>query len=117
MEINDRIPTRKINQWKSILKEGVNIKGFGAFSFDISTDKPRIANNVISATQTLEEQRIERKHINSLRPVFVPDKKFQYCLRRFAEKDELEKPKSQASVYQKGFGMTYCNPVPIAAAS
>lgn len=25
-------------------------------------------------------------------------------------------PKSQCSLYQKGFGMVYCNPVPIAAA-
>ena len=33
----------------------------------------------------------------------------------FNDKEELTKPKSQHSVYQKGFKMTYCNPIPIAA--
>ena len=34
---------------------------------------------------------------------------------RFNDKEELIKPKSQHSIFQKGFKMTYCNPIPIAA--
>ena len=37
-------------------------------------------------------------------------------LTRFNNKEELTKPKSQSSIYQKGINMTYCNPIPIAAA-
>lgn len=59
---------------------------------------------------------MERKHLHSIRPVFVVDPKLKAVLARFPGKDELEKPKSQASVYQQGFQTIYCNPVPIAAA-
>jgi len=41
--------------------------------------------------------------------------KFKKLLTRFKDKEELIKPKSQASIFQKGFQMTYCNPIPIAA--
>ena len=34
---------------------------------------------------------------------------------RYPGKEEITKPKSQHSVYQKGFNMIFCNPVPIAA--
>ena len=34
---------------------------------------------------------------------------------RYPGKEEIIKPKSQHSVYQKGFNMVFCNPVPIAA--
>jgi len=34
---------------------------------------------------------------------------------KFLDKEELIKPLSQHSVYQKKFQMTYCNPIPIAA--
>ncbi len=37
-------------------------------------------------------------------------------MNHYLGKDDLDKPKSQASIYQKGFGMIFCNPYPIAAA-
>lgn len=36
-------------------------------------------------------------------------------LLRYPGKEEITKPKSQHSIYQKGFNMIYCNPVPVAA--
>ena len=51
-----------------------------------------------------------------MRPCFVIDPRFLPILTRFNNKEELTKPKSQSSVYQKGINMTYCNPIPIAAA-
>ena len=53
-------------------------------------------------------------HNHKIRPCFVPDKSLQEQLIRFPGKEEIDKPKSQHSIYQKGFGMIYCNPVPIA---
>ena len=50
-----------------------------------------------------------------MRPCFIIDPKFLPILTRFNNKEELTKPKSQSSVYQKGINMTYCNPIPIAA--
>lgn len=54
-------------------------------------------------------------HNHGIRPCFAPDKKLEEILLRYPGKEELEKPKSQHSIYQKGFNMIYCNPVPIAA--
>lgn len=53
-------------------------------------------------------------HNHKIRPCFIPDAKLKDTLLRFPGKQEIEKPKSQHSIYQKGFGMIYCNPVPIA---
>ena len=92
------------------------MRGFGIFTFDISTDLPKIATRTINTSHTIEEQRMERKHVHNIRPVFVIDPKLKAALTRHPGKDELEKPKSQASVYQKGFQTIFCNPVPIAAA-
>lgn len=50
-----------------------------------------------------------------MRPCFVIDPRFLVLLTRFNNKEELIKPKSQCSVYQRGVNMMYCNPVPIAA--
>lgn len=50
-----------------------------------------------------------------MRPCFVVDPKIKKNLIKFLDKEELIKPISQHSVYQKGFQMTYCNPIPIAA--
>ena len=50
-----------------------------------------------------------------MRPCFVIDPRFLPILTRFNNKEELTKPKSQSSIYQKGINMTYCNPIPIAA--
>jgi len=52
-----------------------------------------------------------------MRPCFVVDPKLKYMLSRYPNKEELSCPKSQNSIYQKGFGMIFCNPTPIAAAS
>ena len=79
------------------------------------TDLPKIAPKTIASGKSLLDERKERKHVHMLRPVFVPDPAFQNTLLRFPGKNELEKPASQHSVYQKGFGMIFCNPVPIAA--
>ena len=65
-------------------------------------------------TKDLEGQREERMHNHKIRPCFVPDKSLQDQLIRYPGKEEIDKPKSQHSIYQKGFGMIYCNPVPIA---
>jgi hypothetical protein len=45
----------------------------------------------------------------------VPDKVLQNVLLRYPGKEEITKPQSQHSIYQKGFNMVYCNPVPIAS--
>jgi hypothetical protein len=65
--------------------------------------------------KTFGELIVEKKTTHKLRPCFVIDNKFKKVLTRFKDKEELIKPKSQASIYQKGFQMTYCNPIPIAA--
>lgn len=95
--------------------KGVNIAGFGAFTFDISTEAPKIGNiNPIQGE--INEQRMERKHLHKNRPVFIPDSGLEYLLQRYHRKNQVDKPASQRSVYQKGFQMIFCNPVPIAQA-
>ena len=97
------------------LSQGINIPGFGAFTFDVETELPRLASVNPSAGR-VEDQRLERKHIHRNRPVFVVDPKLQTALLRYHLKQQLERPASQHSVYQKGFNMVFCNPVPIAQA-
>lgn len=95
--------------------KGVNIPGFGAFTFDITTELPRIsAINPMDAE--INRQRLERKHLHRNRPVFIPDSGLEYLLQRYHRKSQVNKPASQRSVYQKGFQMIFCNPVPIAQA-
>eukprot|EP00826_Nyctotherus_ovalis_P023237 TRINITY_DN1787_c0_g1_i1.p1 TRINITY_DN1787_c0_g1~~TRINITY_DN1787_c0_g1_i1.p1 ORF type:complete len:285 (+),score=80.78 TRINITY_DN1787_c0_g1_i1:217-1071(+) len=96
--------------------KNVNVRGFGAFAFDISTGLPKIATRAKSMEKTLEHQRLERKHVHKIRLVFVPDAKLKAVLSNYHEKDQLNKPKSQASIYQKSFASIFCNPAPIAAA-
>jgi len=60
-------------------------------------------------------QRLDRKHIHHLRPCFVVDPKLQEHLIRYKGKEEVVMPKSQRSVFQKGFRMVFANHVPIAA--
>lgn len=100
------------------LKSGknVNIRGFGAFAFDIKTDLPRIAQRTINPYDRIEDQRRERKHIHKVSPRFVVDPKLQYQLYHYPGKEQVESAKSQYSIYQKGFQMIYCNPYPISAA-
>ena len=94
--------------------KGVNIRGFGAFTFAIETEHPKIAR--IDPTSNIEEQREERKHVHKVIPVFAPDPTFEYVLSRYHRKNFLDKPQSQHSVFQKGFQMMFCNPAPIAQA-
>jgi len=98
--------------------KSVNLKGFGAFSFEIdsSSVEPAIFSTIDFKKQ-LDEQRAERKHVHKLRPCFVVDSKLKYYLSRFPNKEEITVPKSQNTVYQQGFGMIFCNAGPIAAAS
>ncbi len=64
----------------------------------------------------LEDQRLDRKHVHKVRPCFVVDEFLQPHLIHYKGKEEILPAKSQKSIYQKGFRMIYCNPVPIAAA-
>jgi nucleoid DNA-binding protein len=96
--------------------KNVNIKGFGAFAFDIKTDLPRIAARTINPYDKIDNQRKERKHVHKIQPKFVVDPKLQYHLYHYPGKEQVESAKSQYSIYQKGFQMIYCNPYPISAA-
>jgi hypothetical protein len=91
------------------------VQGFGAFTFDITTEAPRLGS--INPTEgQIGDQRLERKHLHKNRPVFIPDSGLEYLLQRYHRKSQVEKPASQRSVYQKGFQMIFCNPVPVAQA-
>jgi nucleoid DNA-binding protein len=97
--------------------KGVNVKGFGAFTFEVATELPKIGIDYrMAKTKSFGELILEKKSTHKLRPCFVIDPKFKHLLTRFKDKEELIKPKSQSSIFQKGFQMTYCNPIPIAAA-
>lgn len=96
--------------------KNVNIRGFGAFAFDIKTDLPRISARTIDPYEKIDKQRLKRKHIHKVTPRFVVDPKLQYHLYHYPGKEQVEAPKSQYSIYQKGFQMVYCNPYPISAA-
>lgn len=69
--------------WKALvtyldknLREGksVNIRRFGAFTYDIETELPKISRREINPDVDISSQRAERKHIHHLRPCFVTDK-------------------------------------------
>ena len=97
---------------------GVNYRNFGAFAFEVDTDKVKPAQHSnFDITKELSNQREERMHNHKIRPCFVPDKRLHEMLLRYPGKEEITKPQSQHSIYQKGFNMIYCNPVPIAAAA
>jgi len=96
---------------------GVNIKNFGTFTYEVKQTLPKLGINYKKAnTKTFEELLLEKKSLHKLRPCFIVDPKIASILTRFNNKEELTKPASQSSIYQKGFKMTYCNPIPIAAA-
>ena len=59
---------------------------------------------------------MDRKHVHKVRPCFVVDEFLQPHLIHYPGKEEILPARSQKSIYQKGFRMIYCNPVPIAAA-
>jgi hypothetical protein len=62
--------------WKALvtyldknLREGksVNIRRFGAFTYDIETELPKISRREINPDVDIGSQRAERKHIHHLR--------------------------------------------------
>eukprot|EP00340_Litonotus_pictus_P006218 CAMPEP_0170516298 /NCGR_PEP_ID=MMETSP0209-20121228/2548_1 /TAXON_ID=665100 ORGANISM="Litonotus pictus, Strain P1" /NCGR_SAMPLE_ID=MMETSP0209 /ASSEMBLY_ACC=CAM_ASM_000301 /LENGTH=281 /DNA_ID=CAMNT_0010801119 /DNA_START=1 /DNA_END=843 /DNA_ORIENTATION=+ len=96
--------------------KGINIKGFGAFTYEVETGLPKIGIEFSKAkTKSFQELLVEKKTSYKLRPCFVVDPKIKKILTKFKDKDEISKPKSQSSIYQRGYQMTYCNPIPIAA--
>mmetsp|Transcript_33508 Transcript_33508/g.39014 ORF Transcript_33508/g.39014 Transcript_33508/m.39014 type:complete len:300 (+) Transcript_33508:36-935(+) len=97
--------------------KSVSVKGLGGFSFEIISEKVKPAIfTTVDFKKPLDDQRAERKHVHAIRPCFLVDSKFKYLLSRFPGKQEIEVPKSQHSVFQQGFGMIFCNSVPIANA-
>lgn len=110
--------------WKALIEyigenvqagKSVNIKKFGAFTFNIETELPKVAYRSISPKVDIFTQRMERKNVHHVKPVFVVDPFLQYHLVRYPGKEEISSAKSQHSIYQKGFRCIYANPVPIAA--
>jgi len=96
--------------------KSVNLKGFGAFSFEIDSSNVQPAMfSTIDFKKPLDDQRSERKHVHKMRPCFAVDSKLRYLLTRYNNKEELISTKSQNSIYQQGFGMVFCNAGPIAA--
>jgi len=96
--------------------KSVNVKGFGAFSFEIDSSHVEPAQfSQIDFKKQLDEQRAERKHVHKMRPCFIVDSKMKYLLSRYPNKEEISFAKSQNTVYQQGFGMVFCNATPIAA--
>jgi hypothetical protein len=68
--------------WKAMIEylannlrggRSVNIKNFGAFTFDISTELPKIAIRNMDPNNDLSEQRLDRKHVHNVKPCFVLD--------------------------------------------
>lgn len=68
--------------WKALIEylgeniragRSVNIKKFGAFSFNVQTELPKIAQRTISPKVDLATHIQERKNIHHLKPVFVVD--------------------------------------------
>lgn len=47
--------------------KSVNIKKFGAFTYDINTELPKIATRSTDVRADLHSQRLDRKHIHHLR--------------------------------------------------
>ena len=47
--------------------KSVNVKKFGAFTFDIQTDLPNIARRQIHADSDMTAERASRKHVHHLR--------------------------------------------------
>ena len=47
--------------------KSINVKNFGAFTFDIVTDLPKISQRQIRADSDMNHEREERKHVHKLR--------------------------------------------------
>ena len=94
--------------WKSLVEylnenlragKSVNIRKFGAFTFDIQTEVPKIAQAHMNPGSDLHEQRADRKNIHHVRPCFVVDPQLQTHLTRYAGKEEITPTKSQHSIF------------------
>lgn len=112
--------------WKALIEyigenvragKSVNVKKFGCFTYNIQTELPKIAARNGSPKTDIFTERLERKNIHHLKPVFVVDPCIQYHLVRYNGKEEISPAISQHSIYQKGFRTIYANPVPVAAAA
>ena len=91
--------------------KGVNIRNFGAFTFEMETDKVQPAQLCqYDTNKHIQENRADRAHVHKVRPCFQVGGTFETAQSRFPNKEEVSMPKSQRSVFQKGFNMTYCNP-------
>lgn len=100
--------------------KSVNIRKFGAFTFDIETELPKITPTGrpnVSIKHDVHTERKERKHIHHVKPRFVPDSTMCKHLNRYHGKEQINPSKSQNSIYQKGLRMIYANSVPVAAAA
>ncbi len=62
--------------WKALVEylnnnlragKSINVKNFGSFTFDISTELPKIASKSINPNTGLEDQRLDRKHVHKVR--------------------------------------------------
>lgn len=96
--------------------KGINIRGFGAFTYEVRQTLPCLGINFNQAKQkSFQDLLLEKKSRHIMRPCFIVDQRFLPILTKFNNKEELSKPKSQSNIYQKGINMTYCNPIPIAA--
>jgi hypothetical protein len=122
--------TREYIQEMMLNGKGINVRGFGAFTFEVISSIVKPAQQVVFDLQKeLDDQREERKHVHKVRPCFVPDPKLRMVLERYPGKQEIDgisttvqlanlflAPKSQVSIYQQGFAMIFCNAGPIGSA-
>jgi hypothetical protein len=69
--------------------KSVNLKNFGAFTYNVTTELPKIAMRSISPKVDIWTQRMERKNVHHLKPVFVIDPILQYHLVRYKGKEEI----------------------------
>lgn len=62
--------------WKALVEyinnnlragKSINIKKFGAFTFDIQTELPKIATRSMDPNRDLVDQRLARKHVHNVR--------------------------------------------------
>lgn len=74
-------------QEQMLAGRSVNIKNFGAFTYDVTTELPKIANRQASPKVDLFTQRVERKNIHHAKPAFVVDPGLQYELIRYPGKE------------------------------
>jgi len=68
--------------WKALIEyvgnnvksgRSVNIRKFGSFTYDCTTELPKIATRSISPKVDIFTQRAERKNIHHMKPVFIVD--------------------------------------------